>query len=96
VIDYDLIHGQPMDVWNFEKWNRVPIMAGHALNEATFYVPANISILEDFSSFWHTLFPEYSAEDLFAINVLYPDPAIGDTSIYEETRDMRTIGIRSQ
>jgi hypothetical protein len=67
-----------------------------AKNEATFYVPAKLSTAENSTSFWHTLFPDFSAGELSVINELYPGPAIDDNSICIETRDMRITGIRSQ
>jgi len=96
VIDYDIIHGRPIDMWALGKWNRVPIMTGHATNEGTYYVPSLCSTSEEFTNFWHTLLPHYSDSDLATINRLYPDPLINSTSVYKETRDMEAIGIGPQ
>lgn len=71
-------------------------MAGHATNEATFYVSAAISTSEEFTDLWRTLFPRYSEADLAEINELYPDPLVDETSVYKETRDMKAIGIGPQ
>lgn len=96
VIDHNLIHGRPIDIWNSGKWNRVPIMTGHATNEGTYYVPSLLSTSEGFTDFWHTLLPHYSSSDLDTINELYPDPSSDPTSIYKETRDMAAIEVGPQ
>jgi len=96
VIDHNLIHGQPIDIWASGKWNKVPIMTGHATNEGTYYVPSNISTSEGFTDFWHTLLPHYTPKDLKTINSLYPDPATDPGSPYVEYRDMKALSIGPQ
>jgi acetylcholinesterase len=96
VIDHDIIHGRPIDVWTSGKWNPVPIMTGHTTNEGTYYVPPTTATSEEFTEFWNTLLPHYSPEDLATINKLYPDPAVDSKSAYKETRDMDAIGIGPQ
>jgi acetylcholinesterase len=96
VIDHAIIHGRPIDIWASGKWNRIPIMTGHATNEGTYYVPSSCATSEEFTSFWHTLLPHYSESDLATLNGLYPDPAIDATSVYTESRDMAALGIGPQ
>lgn len=71
-------------------------MTGHATNEGTFYVPRNIDTSEDFTDFFHTLLPHFSAYDLAKINKLYPDPLLDATSKYLDTRDLSALGIQKQ
>jgi acetylcholinesterase len=96
VIDHDLIHGRPIDEWHSGKWNRVPIMTGHNTNEGTMYVPSMLSTSEEFTDFFHTLLPHYSDDDLKAIDSLYPDPSVNETSAYKDTRDLAALGIGPQ
>ncbi|KAF4625699.1 hypothetical protein G7Y89_g12469 [Cudoniella acicularis] len=96
VIDHELIHGRPIDVWKSGKWNRVPIMTGHATNEGTFYVPRQVSTSEEFTDFWRTLLPHFTESDLKRIEELYPDPETNQESVYREERNMSALGIGSQ
>lgn len=96
VIDHNLIHGRPIDIWTSGKWHKVPIMTGHATNEGTYYVPSSLSTSEEFTEFWHTLLPHYTPEDLDTINTLYPDPAKYLSSKYTETRNMTELSIGPQ
>ncbi|KAH6673300.1 putative extracellular lipase [Halenospora varia] len=96
VIDGEIIHQRPIDAWKTGKWNKVPIMTGHATNEGTFYVPRNIDTSEGFTDFFHTLLPHFSAYDLAKINKLYPDPLLDATSKYLDTRDLSALGIQKQ
>jgi acetylcholinesterase len=96
VIDHTLIHQRPIDAWRSGKWNRVPIMTGHATNEGTYYVPPSLSTSSEFTHFWRILLPHYSSNDLATINSLYPDPAADPSSPYTETRNMTTLSIGPQ
>jgi triacylglycerol lipase len=71
-------------------------MTGHATNEGTYYVTPSCSSSEQFTDFWHTLLPHYSASDVETINELYPDPDVFDSSIYTDTRDLSALGIGKQ
>jgi acetylcholinesterase len=96
VIDGEIIHGQPTEVWKTGKWNKVPILTGHNTNEGTMYVPAKISSSEEFKSFWHTLLPHYSDKDLKTIEAIYPDPNGDKISPYVETRNLKALKIGPQ
>lgn len=96
VIDHSLIHGRPIDIWATGKWNRVPIMTGHATNEGTYYVPPLTSTSDDFINFWHTLLPHYTPSDLATIDTLYPDPSTQHDSIYTDTRNISALGLGAQ
>lgn len=86
VIDQDIIATRPIDAWTSGKWNKMPIMTGFNHNEGTMYVPSSLSTSEEFTSFFTTLLPAFSASDIAKINALYPDPSLDEASPYKETR----------
>ncbi|KAJ5764915.1 hypothetical protein N7520_004474 [Penicillium odoratum] len=92
VIDDDLIARKPLDAWNSELWNKVPIMTGYNSNEGTFYVDKKMSKPEQFRDFWKSLLPELSSADLDTIDCLYPDPSSDSSSQYVETRTGQGLG----
>ena len=92
VIDEDVIYRKPLDAWNSELWNKVPIMTGFNSNEGTFYVDKKMSKPAQFREFWQNLLPELSSADLDTIDRLYPDPSTDPTSPYIETRDGQGLG----
>ncbi|KAI9045882.1 concanavalin A-like lectin/glucanase [Aspergillus affinis] len=75
VIDNELIKRRPIDAWHSGVWNKMPILTGFNANEGTYYVPVNMSTLQEFRNFFHTLLPAYTEKDLDTIDTLYPDPA---------------------
>ncbi|KAJ5167385.1 Carboxylesterase type B [Penicillium canariense] len=92
VIDDELIYRKPLDAWNSQLWNKVPIMTGFTTNEGTMYVDKKMSDPGQFRAFWHNLLPELSSSDLDTIDKLYPDPSVDSTSPYVETRKGRGLG----
>lgn len=88
IIDGELIKQRPIDAWKSGKWNQVPILTGFNSNEGTYYVPRLMSKPDEFTSFFHTLLPAYTEEDIKTIDSLYPDPASNPSSPYTETRDI--------
>ncbi|KNG91426.1 extracellular lipase [Aspergillus nomiae NRRL 13137] len=85
-IDGDLIKQRPIDAWKSGKWNKMPILTGFNTNEGTYYVPPAMSQSEEFTAFFRTLLPAYSASDIDTIDNLYPDPAKDASSPYVDTR----------
>ncbi|KAJ5912424.1 hypothetical protein N7504_001307 [Penicillium tannophilum] len=92
VIDDDLIARKPLDAWNSELWNKVPIMTGYNSNEGTYYVDKKMSDPAQFRDFWKSLLPELSSDDLDTIDCLYPDPSSDPNSPYVETRTGYGLG----
>ncbi|KAJ5204919.1 uncharacterized protein N7498_005798 [Penicillium cinerascens] len=92
VIDEDVIYRKPLDAWNSELWNKVPIMTGFNSNEGTFYVDKKMSKPSQFRKFWQNLLPELSSADLDTIDRLYPDPSTDPNSPYVERRDGKGLG----
>ncbi|KOC18748.1 extracellular lipase [Aspergillus flavus AF70] len=86
VIDGELIKQRPIDAWESGKWNKIPILTGFNTNEGTYYVPPSMSKSEEFTAFFQTLLPAYSASDIKTIDKLYPDPAKDTLSPYVDTR----------
>ncbi|KAJ5682854.1 Carboxylesterase type B [Penicillium macrosclerotiorum] len=92
VIDGDLIPRKPLDAWNSQVWNKVPIMTGFTTNEGTMYVDKKMSTPAQFRRFWQNLLPELSSSDLDTIDGLYPDPSLDPASPYIETRKNCGLG----
>ncbi|KAJ5614708.1 CAZyme family CE10 [Penicillium herquei] len=92
VIDDDIIPRKPLDAWNSELWNKVPIMTGYNSNEGTMYVDKKMSDPAQFRKFWQKLLPELSSSDLDTIDRLYPDPGSDSASPYVETRTGEGLG----
>ncbi|KAK6811633.1 hypothetical protein RU639_012543 [Aspergillus parasiticus] len=86
VIDGELIKQRPIDAWKSGKWNKMPILTGFNTNEGTYYVPPSMSKSEEFTAFFQTLLPAYSASDIKTIDKLYPDPVKDTSSPYVDTR----------
>ncbi|EHL02920.1 putative cAMP-regulated D2 protein [Glarea lozoyensis 74030] len=96
VIDGDIIQQKPIDQWKSGRWNRMPIVTGHCTNEGAGFVPATMSTPEQFTDFFYTLLPQFSARYLDAINQLYPDPSTGNSSLYLDTRNLTAIKVGPQ
>ncbi|ODA82547.1 hypothetical protein RJ55_01054 [Drechmeria coniospora] len=50
------------------------VITGFCSNEGTQFVPVNAATNDEFLSFFHTLIPALSADDLARLETLYPDP----------------------
>lgn len=71
----------------------MPILTGFNSNEGTYYVPRNLSLSGDFTSFFRTLLPAYPESDIQTIDEIYPDPNVYATaSPYLETRPIPNLG----
>ncbi|KAJ5359209.1 Carboxylesterase type B [Penicillium cataractarum] len=92
VIDDDIIYRKPLDAWESELWNKVPIMTGFTTNEGSMYVNKKMSDPSQFRKFWNNLLPELSSSDLDTIDRLYPDPSTDPASPYIETREGHGLG----
>jgi acetylcholinesterase len=88
VIDNELIPRRPLAAWKSGHWNKVPILTGFNHNEGTMYVPKTVATSADFRSFWSTLLPQLSEEELDELDTLYPDPALDLASPYVDTRGL--------
>lgn len=84
VLDGTIISRRPLDAWKSGKWNKVPMLAGSAHNEGSYYVPRKADASSDFSNFFRTLLPHVSAAELQELETLYPDPATDPSSPYKD------------
>lgn len=87
VIDGDFIAARPIDTWQSGRWHRMPILTGFNINEGAMFISESIATSEAFTSFFHTLLPDLSTEDLDALDALYVDPLRDPSSPYLEDRD---------
>jgi carboxylesterase type B len=87
VIDGGIIPRPPLQSWQSGKFHKVPIMTGFQRNEGSLYVDKQMDSPEQFTSFFATLLPLLSPEDIETIDKLYPDPSKFPDSPYLETRD---------
>ncbi|CCC07512.1 hypothetical protein SMACR_02515 [Sordaria macrospora] len=69
-----LIPDLPITSWRQGKHLRIPILTGFNTNEGAMFIPRNAKTNNDFRSFFKTLIPTLSDDDLSALEVLYPDP----------------------
>jgi len=76
----------PIEAWRSGNWHRVPILTGFNTNEGGMFVPKQMESSDEFTAFFHTLFPQFSPEDLKALDGLYPDPSTNPSSPYVDTR----------
>ncbi|KAH8687241.1 carboxylesterase [Tricladium varicosporioides] len=76
----------PIDAWKSGKWHKVPLITGFNTNEGAMFVPSNLNTTTEFTSFFKTLLPNLSPEDLVALQETYPDPVAHPESKYVETR----------
>lgn len=76
----------PIQAWQEGRWHKIPILTGFNTNEGTMFVPQTMSDSSQFTSFFRTLLPGLSAEDLRVLNETYPDPLIDPSSKFKETR----------
>lgn len=88
VIDGDTIKKPPIDAWHSGEWNGIPILTGFNMNEGTYYVSELMSMSEEFTTFFRTLLPAYTEEDIQTIDKLYPDPATDLSSPYIDKRNI--------
>lgn len=58
------------------------------MNEGTYYVSELMSMSEEFTTFFRTLLPAYTEEDIQTIDKLYPDPATDLSSPYIDKRNI--------
>ncbi|KAK1782876.1 Alpha/Beta hydrolase protein [Copromyces sp. CBS 386.78] len=69
-----LIPDLPITSWRRGKHLRIPILTGFNTNEGAMFIPHNAKTNDDFRSFFKTLIPTLSDDDLAALEDLYPDP----------------------
>ncbi|KAK1977426.1 carboxylesterase [Colletotrichum cereale] len=87
VVDGDVIPRPPMESWRLDRWRKVPVMTGFNRNEGSIYISKRVSASHDFTRFFADLLPLLSAEDVEAIDALYPDPLVFPDSPYSEHLD---------
>ncbi|RDL39149.1 uncharacterized protein BP5553_03489 [Venustampulla echinocandica] len=84
----------PIKAWQAGKWHQVPILTGFNTNEGAIFIEPTISTSAQFTSFFATLLPTFSPDDLEALGKVYPDPITHPSSPYTETR--KNIGLGAQ
>jgi acetylcholinesterase len=75
----------PIQAWRSGKWHKVPILTGFNTNEGASFVPWSLAKSAQFTSFFQTLLPDLSEDDLKTLNEVYPDPISHPTSKYVNT-----------
>lgn len=68
------------------KTRKIPILTGFNANEGSMFISPSISTSEEFTSFFRTLLPNFTEEDLAELNNVYPDPLLFPESRYREDR----------
>ncbi|KAK3904608.1 Alpha/Beta hydrolase protein [Staphylotrichum tortipilum] len=79
-----LIPDLPITSWLAGNHLRIPIITGFNTNEGTVFVPSRANTAADFRAFFQTLIPSLTADDLDALEALYPDPVTIPTSPYKK------------
>ncbi|TVY42194.1 Carboxylesterase [Lachnellula subtilissima] len=85
-----MIPTAPIHAWRSEKYHKIPILTGFNTNEGASFVPWSLATTAQFTSFFRTMLPGLSEEDLRELDNLYPDPVSNPTSKYVEHR--RNLG----
>lgn len=83
-LDGQIISRRPLDAWKSGKWNKVPMLAGSAHNEGSYYVPKNASSSSDFTNFFRALLPHLTKSEMAELESLYPDPDVDPASPYAD------------
>lgn len=76
----------PIEAVRSGKWHQVPTLTGFNTNEGAIFIDPTISTSDQFTAFFATLLPTFSANDLSALNEMYPDPFTHPSSPYTERR----------
>ncbi|KAI5458113.1 Alpha/Beta hydrolase protein [Mariannaea sp. PMI_226] len=61
------------------------VITGFCTHEGSSFVPASASCNDDFRTFFSTLIPSLTSDDLAALEALYPDPITNPSSPYANT-----------
>lgn len=77
-----LIPDLPITSWRQGKHLRIPILTGFNTNEGAMFIPGRADTNDDFRSFFKTLIPTLSDDDLATLERLYPDPVTNSHSPY--------------
>lgn len=78
----------PLNLWrdliNSGRAKELSIITGFCSHEGTTFAPQHASTSAEFRSFFQKLIPSFSADDLDALEQLYPDPLIDPDSPYRQ------------
>lgn len=87
-----IISEAPLILWQKGHFRKVPVLTGFCTDEGAPFLSSSISTSAQFTSFFRTLIPAFSAPDLATLNTLYPDPLIDPSSPYADTRTLPGLG----
>ncbi|KAL6864440.1 Alpha/Beta hydrolase protein [Trichoderma novae-zelandiae] len=83
-----VIPDMPLNLWrefiDSGRARDMAIITGFCSDEGTSFAPQHASTSAEFRSFFQKLIPSFSAEDLDALELLYPDPLIHPDSPYRQ------------
>ncbi|KAH8811907.1 triacylglycerol lipase [Xylogone sp. PMI_703] len=81
-----IIPTPPLEAWKEGRYHKIPILTGFNTNEGAIFVPHGMKASVQFTSFFRTLLPGLTEDDLKVLNETYPDPLTNASSKYKETR----------
>lgn len=83
-----IIPDLPLNLWrdlvNSGRAKDLSVITGFCSHEGTTFAPQHASTSAEFRSFFQKLIPSFSADDLDALEMLYPDPLIHPDSPYRQ------------
>lgn len=88
IVDGDVIPDTPVRLWAQRaadgRAKGMRVVTGFCSHEGTSFVPRSASSSDDFRAFFAALIPALSADDLLALEALYPDPVADPSSRYAD------------
>ncbi|KAM0261954.1 hypothetical protein ACHAQJ_001958 [Trichoderma viride] len=83
-----IIPDLPLNLWrqlvDSGRAKGISVITGFCSHEGTTFAPQHASTSAEFRSFFQKLIPSFSADDLDALEMLYPDPLIHPDSPYRQ------------
>ncbi|KAL7926488.1 alpha/beta-hydrolase [Trichoderma austrokoningii] len=83
-----IIPDLPLNLWrdlvSSGRAKELAVITGFCSHEGTTFAPQHASTSAEFRSFFQKLIPAFSADDLDALELLYPDPLIDPDSPYRQ------------